>query len=206
MAYDGTCLHCGAAFTGRKRTWCYACLPADDGSMAYRRRSAHLHNFKQTGEHVQCCGLRRCAGCSRTFARWCTWEKPPGVALQRCHGCYLKHTRSRQTARPLYGPPAPPRRGTRPQGKAWDELTQRVYAEETHCGFCGLIVDQSLPHTHRMSRTIDHIEPLGLGGAPWDRSNLRLAHRSCNAKGGHVWAQKAQLVRAAMWIGLRLTA
>jgi hypothetical protein len=72
-------------------------------------------------------------------------------------------------------------RGTR----AWRRLRERVYAEETHCGDCGQWVDQNLPSRHPMSRTVDHLDAVGLGyaGVP-ERSRVRLAHRRCNGRRG----------------------
>ena len=65
-------------------------------------------------------------------------------------------------------------------GTAWFKVQARVFAEETHCWWCGRYVDQSLPREHPMSRTVDHLHPLHLGGPETDRANLRLAHRRCN--------------------------
>ncbi len=73
-------------------------------------------------------------------------------------------------------------RGTR----AWRRLRERVYAEETHCWRCGEYVDQTLPRTHPMRRTADHIDAIANGGAGIpDRSRVRLCHAACNSKG---WA------------------
>lgn len=66
-------------------------------------------------------------------------------------------------------------------GTAWFKVQAQVYAEETHCWWCGEYVDQTLPATHPMSRTVDHVHPLGMGGAETERSNLRLCHRRCNS-------------------------
>ncbi|WP_438479240.1 HNH endonuclease signature motif containing protein [Streptomyces asiaticus] len=65
-------------------------------------------------------------------------------------------------------------------GTAWFKVQARVFAEETHCWVCQRYVDQELPREHPMSRTVDHVHPLGMGGAETDRANLRLAHRRCN--------------------------
>ncbi|UNZ22190.1 HNH endonuclease [Streptomyces sp. 891-h] len=66
-------------------------------------------------------------------------------------------------------------------GRPWDRVRARVFAEETHCWLCGRWVDQSLPMTHPMSRTVDHLQELWQGGDPLDRTNARLAHRRCNS-------------------------
>lgn len=67
-------------------------------------------------------------------------------------------------------------------GTAWNKLRAQVFREEAHCWICGKWVDQELPRTHPMSRTVDHIMQLSHGGAPLDRSNCRLAHRRCNGR------------------------
>lgn len=72
-------------------------------------------------------------------------------------------------------------RGTR----AFRRLREQVYEEETHCWKCGEYVDQTLPRTHAMSRTADHLDAIARGfpGVP-DRSRMRLAHRRCNGRRG----------------------
>jgi 5-methylcytosine-specific restriction endonuclease McrA len=68
-------------------------------------------------------------------------------------------------------------------GTAWNKLRARVFAEEELCWICGGWVDQELPRTHPMSRTVDHIVQLCF--APelaLDRSNCRLSHRRCNGR------------------------
>lgn len=67
-------------------------------------------------------------------------------------------------------------------GTAWNNLRARVFAEEADCWICGKYVDQDLPRTHPMSRTVDHIRQLSHGGPPLDRQNCRLAHRRCNGR------------------------
>jgi hypothetical protein len=42
-------------------------------------------------------------------------------------------------------------------------------------------VDQHLPAQHRQSRSADHLIQLSHNGPALDRTNLRLAHRSCNS-------------------------
>ena len=76
-------------------------------------------------------------------------------------------------------------------GTAWWKVQAQVYAEETHCWWCGEWVDQSLDgRTHPMGRTVDHVQEMWQGGDPLDRANCRLAHRRCNtAKSNRVRAQ-----------------
>jgi 5-methylcytosine-specific restriction endonuclease McrA len=66
-------------------------------------------------------------------------------------------------------------------GRPWDRMRAQVFAEEATCCWCGGYVDQRLPPTHPMSRTVDHVVALAKGGDPLKRSNLRLMHRKCNS-------------------------
>ncbi len=59
-------------------------------------------------------------------------------------------------------------------GRRWTELAKRVIAEEPLCRICGL----------RPSTTADHIVPVALGGAEYDRENVRGACQRCNYAGG----------------------
>jgi 5-methylcytosine-specific restriction endonuclease McrA len=78
-------------------------------------------------------------------------------------------------------------------GRPWDRMRERVFAEETYCHWCGHEVDQDLPATHPMSRTVDHLHALAKGGKPLDRNNLRLCHRKCNSI-------RANKERARPWV------
>lgn len=65
-------------------------------------------------------------------------------------------------------------------------VTALQLAEEdgAWCRLCGDPVDVSLKSPHRLSPTVDHIVPRALGGSD-ERSNLQLAHRSCNSSKRH---------------------
>jgi 5-methylcytosine-specific restriction endonuclease McrA len=69
-------------------------------------------------------------------------------------------------------------------GPRWLEAQAIVFRTQTHCWRCGRHVDQDLPPTDRMSRTVGHIVALVDGGAPYALDNLRLEHRSCNSRAG----------------------
>lgn len=73
-------------------------------------------------------------------------------------------------------------RGPGRTGHRWRQLSDRVYAEETHCWLCGRWVDQTLRGNHPMSRSVDHVVELWQGGDPLVRSNCRLAHFGCNSR------------------------
>ena len=54
------------------------------------------------------------------------------------------------------------------------------------CGLCSRLVDNSLPHPDPQSASLDHIEPLSLGGLH-TMTNVQIAHLVCNlAKGNRV--------------------
>lgn len=54
------------------------------------------------------------------------------------------------------------------------------------CQLCDLPVDRDLHFSHRMAATLDHIECQSWALIPdHSESNLRLAHRSCNAARGN---------------------
>ena len=70
-------------------------------------------------------------------------------------------------------------------------VVARVYREETVCGICELTVDKSLPYINPktgrpdpMSKSVDEIVPVSLGGSPIDRRNCRLTHLGCNQHRG----------------------
>lgn len=80
----------------------------------------------------------------------------------------------------------------------WKRLRQSVIDESTHCGICGDSVDKTLIGTHKLGPTVDHITPLILGGDPFARSNLRLAHFGCNSKAGAMVVLQAERERVAV--------
>lgn len=49
------------------------------------------------------------------------------------------------------------------------------------CGLCGRKVDRDLKAPHPMSASLDHIQPLSLGGLH-TKANVQLAHLSCNSR------------------------
>jgi hypothetical protein len=72
------------------------------------------------------------------------------------------------------------------------QVMAKVYREETECGICHETVDKTLPYLNPrtgkpdpMSKSVDEIVPVSLGGSPIDRRNARLAHLGCNQKRGN---------------------
>ncbi len=85
---------------------------------------------------------------------------------------------------------------------AWKELRLRVIREETRCGLCGKPVDKTIPDRDPATGgqnpgapTVDHKVPLKDGGAPLQRSNLRLAHRRCQNQQGATIANRRRSKR-----------
>ena len=74
-----------------------------------------------------------------------------------------------EARRPLRVGPTPEcRHAVRELRALWQVMRKRVLLEEPACRVCG-----------RPATTVDHIRPLALGGAPYDRSKLQalcLAH------------------------------
>lgn len=53
------------------------------------------------------------------------------------------------------------------------------------CWLCRLPIDLTLPHQDRMAYTVEHLDPLSLGGSLLDLDRARPAHRSCNSSRGN---------------------
>ena len=73
-------------------------------------------------------------------------------------------------------------------------LRTQVLAEEDCCAICGTFVDKDLPHLDAWAPVIDEIVPVSKGGNPYDRNNVRLCHRLCNARRGNGTRQRAVIV------------
>jgi 5-methylcytosine-specific restriction endonuclease McrA len=81
-----------------------------------------------------------------------------------------------------------PRPGANPRvanGHRRRQLRAQVLAEETTCWLCEKPVDTNLPHGTPESPELDEVLPISRGGSPYQRSNVRLAHRLCNQKRGN---------------------
>lgn len=73
----------------------------------------------------------------------------------------------------------------RTNGHRRDQVRARVLREEDTCWLCGQPVDKSLRTPHPGSPEVDEVQPVSLGGSPYDRTNCRLAHRACNRRRGN---------------------
>lgn len=65
------------------------------------------------------------------------------------------------------------------------KVRAQVLAEEDHCHLCDQLVDKTLPAGHPMAAECDELVPVSKGGSPFDRSNIRLAHRIHNQQRGN---------------------
>ncbi|WP_082956441.1 HNH endonuclease signature motif containing protein [Mycobacterium sp. E787] len=73
-------------------------------------------------------------------------------------------------------------------------LRAQVLAEEDVCWICGRPVDKTLHWLDPWSAVVDEVVPYSKGGSPYARTNVRLAHRRCNARRGDGTRQRAAVV------------
>lgn len=78
------------------------------------------------------------------------------------------------------------------RGVASDDYTRAEIGDRDGwmCGICAAPVDPSLIWPHPQSPSVDHIQPLSLGGDN-TRGNVRIAHLVCNTRRGNRVAQGA---------------
>lgn len=62
-------------------------------------------------------------------------------------------------------------------------LRRAVETNGLPCHLCGKHIDLTLPYTHPMSFTADHLNPIANGGPL--HSTLAPAHRRCNSRRGN---------------------
>lgn len=75
------------------------------------------------------------------------------------------------------------------KGRRWQALCRQIrMSSDVHiCHWCRRLIDLDAPPRTPMSFSVDHKLPRALGGAPYDRDNLAVAHYGCNsAKGARV--------------------
>lgn len=172
----------------RQGDWCRSC------------RASYMQGYWEAHKPIL-----TCRDCGEAYERWHNY-KNPGTAGRRCHSCYLAYQRRRQSG--TNGRGRGPRKPLvthygKPSGTRWRRLQEQVWVEESHCGICGQYVDQSLHHNEPMARSIDHIFPIALGGAMYERNNVRLAHRICNSRAGATTSPGLVYARAALWMAQR---
>lgn len=76
-------------------------------------------------------------------------------------------------------------RAGRPWRRAAATIRARVRDLGAPCCLCGHAIDLALHHNHPLAFTVEHLDPLSLGGAPRDLDRLAPAHRSCNSRRGN---------------------
>ena len=70
-------------------------------------------------------------------------------------------------------------------GRPYRRLRARVIRQATVCCLCGGPLDKSLRWPDPMSATLEHLDPLSLGGSPVSAANADAAHLACNASRGN---------------------
>lgn len=78
--------------------------------------------------------------------------------------------------------PPPTYRNDREYVRRREALFRTTRTNNTPCHLCGKPFDFSLPYTHPMSLTADHLDPVANGGSMI--GPLAPAHRSCNSRKG----------------------
>jgi 5-methylcytosine-specific restriction endonuclease McrA len=68
--------------------------------------------------------------------------------------------------------------------RRWRRLRLQVLRGATHCAICHRPLDFNARPCSRWAPSVDHIIPIALGGAPYERSNCREVHFGCNARRG----------------------
>lgn len=62
------------------------------------------------------------------------------------------------------------------------ELAAWLRTQGKPCHICNQAIDYSLPPSHPMSFSVDHIVPIARGGDEFSKDNIEAAHRLCNMK------------------------
>lgn len=194
------CLRCGADFTTRRHvaaaTLCRSCRPRTtaqvrrDRCTAKQRTAAAGTTGMQRPYIAGYCVICHTPYCQRatghdsrtTYRRWCT---------EKC-----RHTHLRNEARRQHQIAKARRRLSERAAFVQHVDRERVFAADGwRCHICNRKCRRNAPNGHPLEPTIDHIEPVSLGGRH-EPENLRTAHRACNSKrgnrgnpgGGEQWA------------------
>lgn len=86
-------------------------------------------------------------------------------------------------------------------GRPWrrnrGRMVQRWRHNSTPCWLCGNPIDWDLPYrdpvsgaVNPMFGTVDHLDPISLGGKPLDTARWAPAHMVCNARRGNCTAHQ----------------
>jgi hypothetical protein len=84
-------------------------------------------------------------------------------------------------------------------GRRYRALQRWVYATKIVCCLCGEPVDMTLCWPDPRSKSMQHLTDLALGGAPLSKSNVDLAHLTCNSSAGAKMGNNTLIVRSSRW-------
>lgn len=71
-------------------------------------------------------------------------------------------------------------------GRPWQRFQRLVLnTYGPTCHLCGKPIDLDAPARTPQSFSVDHLDPLSLGGAPLDLDRARPAHYGCNSSRGN---------------------
>lgn len=103
---------------------------------------------------------------------------------KRCRKCRQLTEQIRYERRKVRGLPTKGG-GHRMRALAYDVAYERIHPAKVYerddwlCGICGHRIDPDLKHPHPMSKTIDHVIPMSMGGGHL-YVNVQAAHYRCN--------------------------
>ena len=86
----------------------------------------------------------------------------------------------------------------RTNGSRRTKLLAWLRAQGAPCWICGLPIDYGLPPGDPGAMECDEVVPVSRGGSPYDRANVRAAHRCCNNWRRTRPAQYVEQIRAAV--------
>ena len=136
---------------------------------------------------LRCKTCRKVLACTKALARS---KSKKVIQARACQGCGVTFTPTYGVKRRAFcsdqcGRRMAHRQGRhrrRARGRGGRVSSHAVYTrDQWTCGLCHQPIRRTLPYTHPMSASLDHIVPLALGGTH-DMVNVQAAHRSCNGK------------------------
>lgn len=179
----------GCSKPSRKRGWC-----ANHYATWHQRGDAAAPVLYRWAERTACitCGIDDPELWDKNSRRWCsdtcsaTWYKYDGKVPEsfNCIICGVAvQYFNRKTRKRLRSDTAYCAAHAR-HGRTYITATELAAQDGAWCRLCGEPVDVSLSAPHRLSGAVDHYVPRSWGGSD-DRSNLQLAHLSCNSSKRH---------------------
>lgn len=190
-----TCAICRAsiAHTYKLRRYCDEHTPRDNTKGKRSCSDCGRLSWAKTARCHKCAKesplLHACEKCGRLGkqrkCRTCEWrDAPPGKCARclrtrriqargLCSTCYSYYHREH------YG-----RKPGKKHGLTWDERLDVYIEDGWTCQICAEPVDFTADHNSDLYPSIDHIVPQSKGGTDV-RTNLRTAHRLCNATRGN---------------------